>query len=107
MVSNLFFYQLALIALLWLCLLLHYVWPSDRAAIRPTSSALIPPRRKRRRDLKSFEGLTKKPYCDACAHTSASHPQAPCAAPPRIMMTRGRRRQIDTSTHFYPNPDCA
>jgi hypothetical protein len=34
MVSNLFFYQLALIALLWLCLLLHYAWPSDRAAIR-------------------------------------------------------------------------
>jgi hypothetical protein len=23
------------------------------------------------------------------------------------MMTRGRRRQIDTLTHFCPNPDCA
>jgi hypothetical protein len=22
-------------------------------------------------------------------------------------MTRGRRRQVDTSTHFCPNPDCA
>src|SRR5262249_9065924 len=39
-VSNLFFYQRALIALLWLCLLLHYAWPSDRAAIRPTPPAL-------------------------------------------------------------------
>jgi hypothetical protein len=43
--SSLFFYQLALIALLWLCLLLHYAWPSDQSAIRPTPPALTPPRR--------------------------------------------------------------
>ena len=23
------------------------------------------------------------------------------------MLTRGRRRQVDPSTHFCPNPDCA
>src|SRR5215470_10245184 len=106
MVSSLFFYQLALIALLWLCLLLQYAWPSDQAVIRPTPPELTPSRRKRRRDLTSVEGLTTKPPCDACEHTSASHPQAPCTVPPRIRMTRGRRRQIDTSTHFCPNPDC-
>ncbi len=106
MVSNLFFYQLALIALLWLCLLLHHAWPSDRAAIRPTPPALTPPRRKRHRDLKSFEGLTKKPHCDACEHTSAPHPHAPSTPPPHIVMTRGRRRQVETSQHFCPNPDC-
>jgi IS1 family transposase len=27
--------------------------------------------------------------------------------PPRIVPTRGRRRQVDTSTHFCPNPACA
>ena len=27
-------------------------------------------------------------------------------APPRLAMTRGRRRQVDTSSHFCPNPDC-
>jgi hypothetical protein len=107
MVSNLFFYQLALIALLWLCLLLHYAWPSDRAAIRSTPPALMPPQRKRHRDLTSFEGLTTKPHCDACEHTSAPHPHAPAAPPPRIVMTRGRRRQVDTSHHFCPHPDCA
>jgi IS1 family transposase len=107
MVSNLFFYQLALIALGWLFLMLHYAWPRDRAAIRPTPPALTPPRRQRQRALKSFEGLTKKPHCDACEHTSASHPHAPSAPPPRIVMTRGRRRQVDTSPHFCPNPDCA
>src|SRR4029450_2724177 len=26
---------------------------------------------------------------------------------PRIVPTRGRRRQVDTSTHFCPNPACA
>jgi IS1 family transposase len=107
MVSRLFFYQLALIALLWLCLLLQWAWPSERAVIRLTPPALTPSRRQRRRDRKSFEGLTTKPHCDACEHTSASHPHAPCTTPPRIMMTRGRRRQVDTATHFCPNPDCA
>ena len=34
MVSHLFFYQLTLIALVWLCVLLHWVWPSDSAAPR-------------------------------------------------------------------------
>jgi hypothetical protein len=32
MVSHLFFYQLMLIALVWLCLMLHWAWPSDPAA---------------------------------------------------------------------------
>ena len=32
MVSPLFFYQLGLLALLWLCIMLHYSWPSDQAA---------------------------------------------------------------------------
>src|SRR5437773_10271805 len=31
MVSPLFFYQLGFLALLWLCIMLHYSWPSDRS----------------------------------------------------------------------------
>jgi hypothetical protein len=31
MVSDCFFYQLVLVALVWLCLMLQWVWPSDRA----------------------------------------------------------------------------
>ncbi len=107
MVSELFFYQLALIALLWLCWMLHWVWPSDRPTVsspRPQPTAL---RRTRYREPKPFAGLTTKPHCDACAHTSAPHPHAPSAPPPHIVMTRGRRRQVDTSQHFCPNPDCA
>src|SRR5262249_3285749 len=39
-------------------------------------------------------------------HATDPHPHAPAAPPPRIVPTRGRRRQVDTSMHFCPNPDC-
>src|SRR3989454_5389488 len=107
MVSHLFFYQLVLVALVWLCVMLHWVWPSDPAAVGPTAPEPTPPRPKRHRAPTPFAGLTTKPHCDACAHAPAPHPHAPAAPPPRIVMTRGRRRQIDTAHHFCPNPDCA
>jgi IS1 family transposase len=106
MVSDLFFYQLVLIALLWLCLMLHWAWPSD-AATCPTTPEPTPPAPKRHREIKPFAGLTTKPHCDACAHASDLRSEAPCPPPPRIVMTRGRRREVDTSHHFCPNPDCA
>jgi IS1 family transposase len=106
MVSHLFFYQLTLIALVWLCVLLHWAWPSDSAAC-PTPVAPPPPRPKRTRAPKPFAGLTTKPHCDACEQATDSRLQAPSAPPPRIIPTRGRRRQVDTSRHFCPNPDCS
>src|SRR5215468_10439937 len=106
MVSHLFFYQLVLIALVWLCVMLQWVWPSAPAACSTTPEP-PPPRRKRRREPKPFVGLTTKPPCDACANASDPHPHTPAAPPPRLVMTRGRRRQVDTSRHFCPNPDCA
>ncbi len=106
MVSHLFFYQLVLIALVWLCVMLQWAWPSDPAAACPPPPELLPLLPKRKREPTPFAGLTTKPPCDTCEHATAPRPQAP-AAPPRIVPTRGRRRQVDTSTHFCPNPDCA
>jgi IS1 family transposase len=99
MVSDLFFSHLVLLGLVWLCLMLYWVWPSDWATVPATSS-------RRRREPTPFAGLTHKPHCDACEHASEPRPQAP-SAPPRLVMTRGRRRQVDTASHFCPNPDCA
>jgi IS1 family transposase len=107
MVSHLFFYQLVLIALVWLCLMLQWAWPSDPAAACPTTPEPLPPVPKRQREPAPFVGLTTKPHCDACEHSSAPCPQTPSAPPPRMVPTRGRRRQVDTSRHFCPNPDCA
>src|SRR5207249_5918601 len=51
-------------------------------------------------------GLTHKPHCDACERAPASRPQAPCAPPPPVVSSRGRRRQVNTSRHFCPAPAC-
>jgi IS1 family transposase len=106
MVSHLFFYQLVLLGLLWLCCMLHSAWPSGHATDIQRPPQPLPPPRKHPCAPKPFPGLTHKPHCDACAHATASRPQAPCAPPPRIVSTRGRRRQVDTSRHFCPDPDC-
>jgi hypothetical protein len=106
MVSHLFFYQLVLVALVWLCVMLQWVWPSDPATVCPTTPEPPGPRPKRHHKPTPFAGLTKKPRCDACEHASAPHSEAPRTPPPRIVPARGRRRQVDTSTHFCPNPDC-
>src|SRR5262249_28400037 len=107
MVSDLFFYQLMLIAFLWLCVMLHWVWPSDPTLASLTILPATRPPQKRRREPKPFAGLTRKPTCDACEHASDSRPHAPSAPPPRRVMTRGRRREVDTSRPFCPNPACA
>ena len=60
MVSPLFFYQLTLIALVWLCLMLQWMWPSDSAAC-PTIPEPLPPLPKRKREPTPFAGLTTSP----------------------------------------------
>jgi hypothetical protein len=90
MVSHLFFYQLVLVALVWLCLMLHWAWPSDPATCSPPPEP-PPPVPKRPRERRPFAGLTTKPHCDACEHASDLRPEAPCPPPPRLVSTRGRR----------------
>jgi hypothetical protein len=77
MVSALCFYPLVLVALVWLCLMLYWAWPSDTRAY-PTTPELPPS--PRTREPKPFAGLTQKPHCDACQHTTDSHPQAPSSS---------------------------
>jgi IS1 family transposase len=105
-VSHLVVYQLVLIALLWVFLMLSWVWPSAPAAARPIPPTPVTPPRKRSTAPKPFPGLIRQPHCDACAQAVASHREPPCAPSPRLSSTRGRRRQVDTSRHFCPNPDC-
>src|SRR5438128_4449427 len=75
------FYQLLLVGLVWLCLMLHVVWPSDRAAAGPTTPrpAKAPP--KHSSDLKPFPGLTRTPPCAACEQAHKHVPNYPVARP--------------------------
>src|SRR4029450_3208608 len=105
MVSHLFFYQLMFLGLLWLCVMLHYAWPNACTGGDQQPSKPLPPG-KRSSDPKPFPGLTRKPPCAACAQAHEHVPQSPGCPPPRIVPTRGRPRQVDTSSHCCPNTPC-
>jgi IS1 family transposase len=105
MVSHLFYYQLALLALVWLFVMLHVAESHRGAPILPTAP-LIKPKRKRSTAPQPFEGLTHKPHCALCERETASS-QAPPAVPPDPMPPTHRRpREIDTSVHFCPHAGC-
>jgi len=108
MVSHLFFYQLMVLGLLWLCVMLHYAWPNEWTGGDQKPSTPLPPPCKRSSDPKPFPGLTRTPGCAACEQ-AAQEPAAPPppAPPPLITSSRGRPRHVDTSQQFCPNPDCA
>src|SRR5207245_226596 len=105
--SHLFFYQLVLVALVWLCVMLQWAWPSDPAAVCPPTPEPPGPRPKHKREPTPFAGLTRKPPCTACEQAHPHVPQPAGGPPPRIVPTRGRPRQVDTSSHFCPHPHCA
>jgi hypothetical protein len=104
--SDPLFHKPLLVGLLWLCLMLHVVWPDDRATSGHQTSLLAKAPRKRSKASTPFPGLIHKPHCDACEPATASRPQASCAPPPPIISTRGRRREVNTSCHFCPAPAC-
>ena len=79
MIPPLFFYQLAILGLLWLCVMLHLAWPSrgpvsSRWPVEPEMP--VKSRRQRAHEPKPFAGLTHKPPCALCAH-EAAHPTPP------------------------------
>jgi hypothetical protein len=105
MVSHLFFYQFALITLVWLFCLLLYAWPSEHAR-HPHPAVPITPRRQRSNAPKPFAGLTQKPHCALCEQ-DVPHPQAPSAVRPDPMPPTHRRpRTVETSKHFCPHTGC-
>src|SRR5712664_2229522 len=105
--ANLVFYQLGLIALVWVFLMLSWLWPSEPAAARPIPPTPVTPPRKRSTAPKPFPGLTRKPSCAACEQAiEAPRLQPSPPPPPTVPSTRGRRRHVDTSDHFCPDRNC-
>ena len=107
MESNLIFYQLLLVALVWLCVMIHMLWPDKRVAPCPTSLSPTAPRCKHSKEPQPFAGLIHQPICAACQHTVDSRPKAPSLPPPVLTFTRGRKRTIYTADQLCPDQDCA
>jgi IS1 family transposase len=106
MIPHHFYYQLAVLGLLWLCVLLHLAWSSSGTTPQTKLSMPITPRRTRSHEPPPFAGLTHKPPCALCAH-EAAHPHAPPPVPPKPMPPTHRRpRTVDTSGHFCPHTGC-
>jgi transposase-like protein len=105
MVSHLFYSQLALVALVWLFVMLHGAESHRRAPIPPTATP-IKPKSTRSNEPKPLPGLTKKPHCALCARETA-HPKAPPPVPPDpVPLTNRRPHTVDTSMHFCPHTAC-
>jgi hypothetical protein len=72
--SHLFFYWLALIALVWLFLMLHSAWPRERAKHpQPAEREPLTSKRTCSKEPKPFAGLTQRPQCALCER-EAAHP---------------------------------
>jgi hypothetical protein len=103
MVSHLFYYQLAVLALAWLFVLLP-VPGSKPGLLAPPMPAT--PKRTRSTEPKPVAGLTPRPHC-ALGEREPVHPKAPPPVPPDPMPPTNRRpRTVDTAMHFCPHPAC-
>jgi transposase-like protein len=89
------------------CMLLIMLSCQRCAGAKATPVSTKPPRAKR--DPKPFAGFIHKPDCPLCepgAEPQLSVP-APPAPPPRMIVTRGRRRHVDTTEQFCPQATCS
>ena len=107
MASNPLFYQLLLVALVLICLIIHVGLPDKPPSLPQPPLASNKRRRTRSTAPQSFPGLIRQPLCEACAPGTAVRPTAPGSPPPFIRFTRGRRRTVNTLSHFCPAPACA
>src|SRR4051812_13448382 len=106
MISHLFYYQLALLALLWLIVMLPLPWPRRSATMTTTPATPLTPKRPRSHAPKAFEGLTPEPPCALCERAPAPPQPAPPAPPEPMPPTHRRPRTVDTSQHFCPHTGC-
>src|SRR5215470_6376370 len=103
MVSHLFYYQLALLAILWLFVLLH-VTGAEPGLTTPAVPAK--PKRTRSPEPQPFAGLTHKPPCALCDQETGETAPAPPRRPDPMPPTHRRPRTVDTSMHFCPHSGC-
>jgi hypothetical protein len=86
-ISHHVYSPLAVVGLLWLCVMLHYVWPSQGVVSPQPPAEPVPPQRKRKRasEPTPFAGLAQRLHCAACegaaAHPTPRPPRRPAPMP--------------------------
>src|SRR5256714_6264799 len=100
MVSHLFYYQLALLAIIWLFVMLHLTGAKPGLPAPPVPAK---PKRKRSTEPKAFEGLTHKPHCVLCEQETGETNPPPPVRPDPLPLANRRPRTGDTSMHFCPH----
>src|SRR5262249_52930057 len=103
MVSHLFYYQLALLAIIWLFVMLHLTGSTPGLPAPPVPAK---PKRKRSTEPKAFEGLTQNPHCVLWAQAPGETKFPPPGRPAPMPLTNRRPRTVDTSMHFCPHSNC-
>ena len=106
MIPHHVYYQLVILGLLWLCVMLHYGWPSRSTMAPQRPAEPIKARRKRSNEPPPFAGLTHKPHCPLCAQEATQPKPLPPPRPDPLPPTTRRPRAIDTSRHFCPHGGC-
>ena len=74
-----FFYTFLLLAVLWLCMILSWLWPQSRAMMGQLQPTAAKRAKTPTKAPKPFAGLTQQPLCQACQQATKTRQQAPCA----------------------------
>ena len=82
MIPHHIYYQLAIVRLLWLCVMRHYVWPNECTGGEQRPSKPLPPPRQRSSDPQPFPGLTRKPPVPPVNRPTSTAPSRPVARHP-------------------------
>jgi hypothetical protein len=89
MVFSLFYYHLALLALIWLFVMLHLTWPRRSTASTTVPATPIMPKRKHSPEPKPCVGLTHKSPCALCEQATGARapvpPRRPAPIPPTVV----------------------
>src|SRR5919197_117321 len=106
MIPPLFYYQLAILGLVWLCVMLPHLWPTPSSRLPKRPAEPIKSKRNCSREPIPFAGLTHKPHCALCEHETVESTPAPPVRPDPMPPTHRRPRTVDTSMHFCPHTAC-
>ena len=107
MAPNPLFYQLFVVAVILICLLIHIGLPDEATLHAPATPRI---QQAPTHTLQRLQALSRADPQTAVRGLFAgadTRLKALGAPPPFIRFTRGRRRTVNTQSHFCPDPDCA